>query len=170
MSSDHEQRARAETPAAIRCGILSISDTRTVDTDTSGATIRSLLEAQGHMIIVTAIVKDDPSQIVEHVAAMASAGCQVIVTNGGTGITRRDSTYEAIASLLDKQLPGFGELFRMLSYEDVGAAAMLSRATAGTYRDSIVFCLPGSPGAVRLALEKLILPQLRHLVWELIRQ
>ncbi|HMP43275.1 MAG TPA: molybdopterin-binding protein [Roseiflexaceae bacterium] len=88
----------------------------------------------------------------------------------GTGITRRDSTYEAIASLLDKQLPGFGELFRMLSYEDVGAAAMLSRATAGTYRDSLIFCLPGSPGAVRLALEKLILPQLRHLVWELIRQ
>ncbi|HMO57797.1 MAG TPA: molybdenum cofactor biosynthesis protein B, partial [Roseiflexaceae bacterium] len=152
MSSEHERRAREETPATINCGILSISDTRTTDTDTSGSVIRSLLEAQGYTVTRSAIVKDEPSLIVEHVAKMASAGCQVIVTNGGTGITRRDSTYEAIASLLDKQLPGFGELFRMLSYEDVGAAAMLSRATAGTYRDSLIFCLPGSPGAVRLAL------------------
>ena len=167
---EHEQRARAEAPKAIHCGIITISDTRTPETDTSGAAIRAGLEGQGHVVTQYAVVKDEPSEIVALVRRLAADGCQVIVTNGGTGISRRDSTFEAIDSLLDKRLPGFGELFRMLSYADIGPAAMLSRATAGTFGDALIFCLPGSTGAVRLALEKLILPELPHLVWEILRQ
>jgi molybdopterin adenylyltransferase len=101
---------------------------------------------------------------------MAGQGCKLIITNGGTGIARRDSTFEAIDSLLEKRLPGFGELFRMLSYQDIGPGAMLSRATAGVYGGALIFVLPGSTGAVRLALEKLIMPELAHLVWETVRQ
>lgn len=167
---EHEQRARAEAPKSISCGVLTMSDTRTPETDTSGATIRVALAEQGHTVVHYAVVKDDPGQIIALVQEMVAAGCQVIITNGGTGITRRDSTFEAIDSLLEKRLPGFGELFRMLSYDDIGPAAMLSRATAGVYRGTLIFCLPGSTGAVRLALEKLIMPQLSHLVWETLRQ
>lgn len=165
----HETSARAAVPS-IRCGIITISDTRTPETDSSGNTIRAQLEATGNSVARYAIVKDEPEQIVATVREFAAAGCQVIITNGGTGIAKRDSTFEAIDSLLEKRLPGFGEIFRMLSYQDIGAAAMLSRATAGTFQDSLIFCLPGSTGAVRLALEKLILPQLAHLVWETLRQ
>lgn len=167
---EHERRAAAEAPASIRCGIITMSDTRTAETDTSGATIHSALEQAGHTVVQYAIVKDEPAQIVALVNAFAAAGCQVILTNGGTGIAKRDSTFEAIDGILEKRLPGFGELFRMLSYEDIGPAAMLSRATAGTYADTLIFCLPGSTPAVRLALEKLILPELPHIVWETIRQ
>jgi molybdenum cofactor biosynthesis protein B len=167
---EHEQRAQAEAPKSIRCGILTISDTRTPATDTSGAAIRAALEGRGHMIVRYAVVPDDPSQIVALVRELAAGGCQVILTNGGTGISRRDSTFEAISGLLEKQLSGFGELFRMLSYAEIGPAAMLSRATAGTFGDALIFCLPGSTGAVRLALEQLILPEIAHLVWELLRQ
>jgi molybdenum cofactor biosynthesis protein B len=167
---EHEQRARAEVPASIRCGVITISDTRTPETDTSGAAIRSALERQGHMVARYALARDEPAEIVALVREMTSAGCQVILMNGGTGISRRDSTFEAIDSLLQKRLPGFGELFRMLSYADIGPAAMLSRATAGTFDDALIFCLPGSTGAVRLSMEKLILPELPHLVWEILRQ
>jgi len=167
---EHEQRAQAEAPKSIRCGIITISDTRTPETDTSGAAIRVALEERGHVIARYAVVPDEPSQIVALVRELAADGCQVILTNGGTGISRRDSTFEAITSLLEKQLSGFGELFRMLSYAEIGPAAMLSRATAGTFGDTLIFCLPGSTGAVRLALEQLILPEIAHLVWELLRQ
>ncbi len=166
---DHEARAAAEAPA-ISCGIITISDTRTPETDTSGAAIRAALEAAGHTVAAYAVVPDEPAQIVALARAYAAQGCQVILTNGGTGIARRDSTVEALDALLEKRLPGFGELFRMLSYQEIGAAAMLSRATAGTYRESLIFCMPGSTAAVRLAMEKLIIPQLAHLVWETIRQ
>ncbi len=167
--TEHEQRAAEETPASIRCGLITVSDTRTAATDTSGQAMRAILEQHGHTIVGQQIVRDEISQITAAILA-ATAECDIIITSGGTGITRRDSTYEAVQQLLEKELPGFGELFRMLSYHEIGAAAMLSRATAGVCRSSIVVCLPGSTGAVRLALERLVVPQLRHLVWELLRQ
>ncbi|NJK80712.1 MAG: MogA/MoaB family molybdenum cofactor biosynthesis protein [Chloroflexaceae bacterium] len=167
---EHQERAANEQTQLIPCGIITVSDTRTSETDTSGALIREMLSQNGHDVVRYELVKDEPEQIAALVREMESAGCQVIVTNGGTGIARRDSTFEAIDSLLDKRLPGFGEIFRMLSYADIGSGAILSRATAGVYGRSLIFCLPGSSGAVRLALEKLIVPELRHLVWETIRQ
>lgn len=166
----HEQRAQAELSQSIRCGVITISDTRTADTDTSGAAIRAALEAAGHTVTRYQLVKDEPAEIAALVRELCGNGCQVILTNGGTGIARRDSTFEAIDALIEKRLPGFGELFRMLSYADIGPAAMLSRATAGTVGGTLVFCMPGSTGAVRLALEQLIIPQLPHLIWETIRQ
>lgn len=167
---EHKQRASIETPPSIRCGILTISDTRTPATDTSGAAIQSALQQAGHTIAHYSVVPDEPEAIIALVRQIAAAGCQIILTNGGTGIASRDSTFEAIDALLEKRLPGFGELFRMLSYADIGAAAMLSRATAGIFGDTVIFCLPGSTGAVHLAMEKLILPELHHLVWEILRQ
>jgi molybdenum cofactor biosynthesis protein B len=167
---EHEQRAQAEVTQSIRCGVITISDTRTPETDTSGAAIRTLLEAAGHTIVRYQLVKDEPDAIAALVRELSGCGCQVILTNGGTGIARRDSTFEAIDALIEKRLPGFGELFRMLSYADIGPAAMLSRATAGTIGGALVFCMPGSTGAVRLALEQLIIPQLPHLIWETVRQ
>ncbi|KAB8142750.1 molybdenum cofactor biosynthesis protein MoaB [Chloroflexia bacterium SDU3-3] len=166
---DHEQQASA-AQHSIRCGVITISDTRTAESDTSGAAIRAGLEAAGHSVAPVVIVPDDPGQIVARIQGLAAQGCQVIITNGGTGIAARDATYEAIDGLLHKRIPGFGELFRMLSYHEIGAAAMLSRATAGLYGDTLIFCLPGSTGAVRLGMEKLILPELRHMVWEIFRQ
>jgi molybdenum cofactor biosynthesis protein B len=169
-AQEHEQRARDEAPAAIRCAIITISDTRTPETDGSGAAMRAALEGAGHTIVRYDIARDEPAEIVALVRELAAMGCQAILTNGGTGISRRDSTFEAIDGLLEKRLPGFGELFRMLSYADVGPAAMLSRAAAGVFGDALIFCLPGSTGAVRLGMEKLILPELPHLVWEILRQ
>ena len=167
---EHERRAREEAPGAIRCGVITISDTRTPETDTSGAAIRSALVGRGHLVAHYTVVKDEPAQIVALVRKLAGDGCQVILTNGGTGIARRDSTLEAIDGLLEKRLPGFGELFRVLSYQEIGAAAMLSRAAAGLFGDTLIFCMPGSTAAVHLAMERLILPELQHLVWETIRQ
>jgi molybdopterin adenylyltransferase len=167
---DHKVRAGEEHSRAIPCGIITVSDTRTFETDTSGAAIRMALLQDGHDVVRYEIVQDDPGSITALVQAFAAGGCQVIITNGGTGIARRDSTFEAVDSLLHKRLPGFGELFRMLSYADIGPGAMLSRATAGTYGRALIFCLPGSTGAVRLALERLIVPELAHLVWETVRQ
>jgi molybdopterin adenylyltransferase len=166
---DHEQRAASETPSIV-CAIITISDTRTPETDTSGAAIRAALETAGHTVAGYTVVRDEPAQIVADVRSFAANGCKVILTNGGTGIAKRDSTFEAIDGLLEKRLPGFGELFRMLSYEEIGPAAMLSRATAGTFGETLIFCLPGSTNAVRLGMERLIIPQLAHLVWETVRQ
>jgi molybdenum cofactor biosynthesis protein B len=167
---EHEQRAQAEAPQSIRCGVITISDTRTPETDTSGAAIRALLEAAGHTVARYQLIKDEPDQIAALVRELSNSGCQVILTNGGTGIARRDSTFEAIDALIEKRLPGFGELFRMLSFADIGPAAMLSRAAAGLIGGTLVFCMPGSTGAVRLAMERLIIPQMPHLIWETIRQ
>ena len=167
---DHQRRAHVERPEPIRCGVITVSDTRTFETDTSGAAIRAALTQVGHDVVRYEVVHDEPAQIAALVRALASEGCKLIITNGGTGIARRDSTFEVIDGLLEKRLPGFGELFRMLSYADIGPGAMLSRATAGTYAATLIFCLPGSTAAVRLALEKLILPELSHLVWETVRQ
>ncbi|MFT5370383.1 MAG: molybdenum cofactor biosynthesis protein B, partial [Candidatus Latescibacterota bacterium] len=146
-------------------------DTRTEADDKSGKIIRELLQDAGHEIGFYQVVKDEAPQIREQIAQIANeAKCQVILTNGGTGIAARDTTYEAVTSLLEKRLDGFGEIFRFLSWEDIGSGAMLSRAVAGVYKDTMIFCMPGSSGAVKLAMEKLIVPELSHLVWEIWRQ
>lgn len=152
----------------MRCAVVTISDTRTEATDTSGAAIVELLTAAGHEVARRRLVKDDPAAVRDAVRSGTTAA-DVIITTGGTGITARDSTYEAIAALLDKRLDGFGELFRMLSYAEIGAAAMLSRAVAGSIGSTAVFSLPGSELAVRLAMTKLILPEIGHVVRELKR-
>ena len=159
---------RADAPASVRAFVLTISDTRSEATDTSGAAIVEALTAAGHTISGRKILRDDPGPVASAVRG-ATVNADVIITTGGTGITSRDSTFEAIAQLFEKRLDGFGELFRMLSYQQIGAAAMLSRACAGTIRKTIVFSLPGSEKAVRLAMEKLIVPEIGHVVRELRR-
>ena len=156
---------KAHGPASVACFVLTVSDTRTAETDTSGRAIRELLEAAGHRVSGHAIVRDEPSQVREIVLAQCANGAtQAIITTGGTGITSRDGTYEAVNGLLEKRLDGFGELFRMLSYEEIGSAAMMSRATAGSTSGKAVFVLPGSENAVRLAMTRLIVPELGHVV------
>ncbi len=152
----------------MRCFVLTISDTRTEANDASGGAIVELLTGAGHHVAGRRIVRDDPAAVREAVQSAVNTA-DVIITTGGTGITARDSTYEALAALLDKHLDGFGELFRMLSYAEIGAAAMLSRATAGSIGATAVFSLPGSEHAVRLAMTKLILPEIGHVVRELRR-
>lgn len=148
--------------------MLTISDTRTEKDDLSGDTIVGLLANAGHLIMGRAIVKDDASAV-RHAITANAPGADVVITTGGTGITSRDSTFEAIAGLLDKRLDGFGELFRVLSYEEIGSAAMLTRACAGSIRRTAVFSLPGSQHAVTLGMTKLILPEIGHVVRELRR-
>jgi molybdenum cofactor biosynthesis protein B len=161
---------KAQAPRSIGCWVLTISDTKTRETDSSGALIRTLLSGAGHRVIGSTIVRDEPDDVRRVIReACADPAVQAVVATGGTGVTSRDSTYEAIEGLLDKRLPGFGELFRMLSYQEVGAAAMLSRAQLGVHAGRIVASLPGSPNACRLALEKLLLPELPHLVREVSR-
>jgi molybdenum cofactor biosynthesis protein B len=159
---------RTDAPASVRVFVLTISDSRTEATDTSGAAIVEALTAAGHTITGRKILRDDPAPVASAVRG-ATVSADVIITTGGTGITSRDSTFEAISQLFDKRLDGFGELFRMLSYHEIGAAAMLSRACAGTIRKTAVFALPGSEKAVTLAMQKLILPELGHVVRELRR-
>ena len=159
---------RSDAPARVRCFVLTISDTRTPETDTSGDAIVRALEAAGHEVMGRRIVRDDPVTVRDVVRAQ-SVHAHVIVTTGGTGITTRDGTYEALAALLQKRLDGFGELFRMLSYEQIGSAAMLSRACAGTIGRTAVFSLPGSEDAVTLAMTKLIVPEIGHVARELAR-
>jgi molybdenum cofactor biosynthesis protein B len=147
-----------------------VSDSRTPATDTGGLAIRQLLEQAGHQITGHGLVKDEPAQVAAEVRAqLADDRTQVIITTGGTGITSRDGTFEAIDSLLEKRLDGFGELFRMLSFNEIGAAAMMSRATAGTSGRKAIFVLPGSPNAVKLAMTKLIIPELGHIAQQLNR-
>ena len=164
IASVSQQEHKAAGPAAVRVAVLTVSDTRTAETDTSGRAIRGVLEDAGHVVLRTAIVKDEPSAVTAFVTSALADGAQVVITTGGTGITSRDSTFEAIDALLEKRLDGFGELFRMLSYQDIGPAAMLSRACAGLARGGIVIALPGSEAAVRLAMTKLVVPELAHLV------
>jgi len=163
MRPDEEHRLHG--PGVVRCFVLTVSDTRTEATDTGGRAVAELLASAGHTVVGRTIVKDDAAAVRGVVEQhIASADVDAVITTGGTGITSRDTTYEAIASLLDKRLDGFGELFRMLSYEQIGAAAMMSRATAGLARGHIVIALPGSEAAVRLAMEKLVIPELGHLI------
>jgi molybdenum cofactor biosynthesis protein B len=148
--------------------ILTMSDSRTPETDTSGQYLKQAVESAGHRVARYALVTDEPAQIARELdAALADPDVAIVVTNGGTGISLRDNAYDTIAARLDKRLDGFGELFRMLSFTEIGAAAMLSRATGGVSQGKIVFALPGSTKAVRLGMEKLILPQAGHLWFEL---
>jgi molybdopterin adenylyltransferase len=151
---------------SVNCAVITVSDTRTPDTDSSGALIKQLLLAAGHKICRYQIVPDEPDQIRAQVALAITSPTpiQAIVFNGGTGISPRDRTYEAISSMLTKTLPGFGEIFRLLSYQEIGSRAISSRAIAGTYQHLLVFSLPGSSGAVKLGMEQLIIPELVHLV------
>jgi len=163
------QEHKAAAPRRVGCMVITVSDTRTEETDKSGQLMRELLASEGHPVVLYQIVKDEPAQITAAIqAGAAHPEVQVILLNGGTGISPRDTTYEAVEALLEKELPGFGEIFRMLSYtEDIGSAAILSRAIAGTYRGKAVFSTPGSTGAVRLAMTRLILPEMGHVVREL---
>ncbi len=162
--TSEQPHADGATLVAVGCAILTVSDTRTPETDTSGQLMRSQLTAAGHQINHYQIIKDEPLQISALVRALAKrADVQAILLNGGTGIAPRDTTYDAIAALLDKTLPGFGEIFRQLSYTEIGSRAIASRAVAGITNATLVFSVPGSSKAVKLALEALILPELRHL-------
>lgn len=163
---------RSEAPDSVACYIITVSDTRTIDTDTGGPLIQSLLEAAGYTVTGRTIVKDDYEDIRELVyKSSVHSGIEAVLLTGGTGISPRDTTYEAVASLLDKSLPGFGEIFRLLSFtEDIGSAAMLSRAIAGTIGSTAVFSMPGSTGAIKLAMERLILPELRHVMREIYKR
>lgn len=148
--------------------VITCSDTRTPETDTSGQLIRKLLEERGHVVVGHHLVKDDPAQIQLWIArCTTNDAVQAVILNGGTGISRRDSTFEAVDAMLEKRLVGFGEIFRLLTYQDIGSPAIMSRATAGVIKGRILFSLPGSEQAVRLAMDKLILPELGHLVREL---
>lgn len=159
---------RAQSPASVACFVLTVSDTRTLETETSGRAIAELLIAAGHTVVDRQVVKDDAAAVQLAIREEIWRGrAKAFVTTGGTGIARRDSTYEAVSGMFDKRIDGFGELFRMLSYEDIGSAAMLSRATAGVASGCVIFMLPGSEAAVRLATTRLILPELGHIVREL---
>lgn len=161
------QEHRAQSPDVVRCAVVTVSDTRTPETDKSGALIRERLSEAGHQIVDYRIVQDEPDQIGPLLDELAGrTDCDAVILNGGTGIARRDTTYDVVAARLEKRLDGFGELFRYLSYAEIGSAAMLSRAVAGVYRDTLVVLTPGSSNAVALALEKLILPELAHMVLE----
>jgi molybdopterin adenylyltransferase len=168
--SSVELHREAAGHGAVTVALVTVSDTRTYETDENGIYLRELFTSLGHSIAGYQIVKDEPDQVENALAEMVSIlGVQLILFNGGTGIAARDTTYDVIARKLEKMLPGFGEIFRMLSYQQVGAAAMLSRATAGTYRGKLVFSMPGSPKAIKLAVEQLILPEINHLAWEIAR-
>ena len=162
----HEHKSHA--PKSIGCMVITCSDTRTTETDTSGYRIMHMLKDAGHSVVAYHLVKDEPAKIKTMIkSAVADKKVQAIIINGGTGISRRDSTFEAVDAMLEKRLDGFGEVFRYLTYQEIGSPAIMSRATAGIIKGRVLFSTPGSENAVRLAMEKLILPELGHLVKEL---
>ncbi|HLE73927.1 MAG TPA: molybdenum cofactor biosynthesis protein B [Anaerolineales bacterium] len=163
----HKEEAAKRGPVPL--AIVTVSDSRTPETDTNGQYLRAEIERLGHRVVAYHVVKDEPAQIATLLGELAQSPAQILLFNGGTGISPRDTTYDVLSRAIEKTLPGFGELFRMLSWEQVGAAAMLSRATAGVYRSKLVISTPGSPAAVQLAWEKLIAPEIQHLAWELTR-
>jgi len=167
-ADDHRAQAGHDP---IGVAIVTVSDTRTPETDVNRRYITDRLTALGHTVAAYRLIKDEPDQVAAALDELAARpDVRIILFNGGTGISPRDTTFDVISRLLEKTLPGFGELFRMFSYQEVGAAAMLSRATAGVYRKTFVASMPGSPNAVQVALEKLILPEINHLAWEVVRR
>src|SRR3990170_8385943 len=159
VHEDHKDHA----PASLKCGIVTSSDSRTEATDDSGRLIRDVLLRAGHTVLFYAVVKDEAKAIADAVE-QASWTCDVIITNGGTGLGRRDVTVPTLAPLMERPLPGFGELLRVLSYQAIGSPAMLTGALAGVYHGRLLFCLPGSPDACRLAMEALILPEVGNAI------
>ena len=169
MSADEHRRLAGDD--AITLAIVTVSDSRTPDTDKNRQYIEARMAELGHRVAAYRLIKDEPEQVAAALDELcALPDVQSVLFNGGTGLAPRDTTYDVISRHLEKPLPGFGELFRMLSYDEVGAAAMLSRATGGVYRETVVFSMPGSTNAVQTALEKLIIPELNHLAWELTRK
>lgn len=167
--STEQHRKIAEDRGPVSLAVVTVSDSRTLETDTNGQYLKAEIERSGHRLVAYHVVKDEPAQIQHLIEQLASGEAQLILFNGGTGISPRDTTYDVLSRNLEKTLPGFGEIFRMLSWGQVGAAAMLSRATAGVYKRKVVVSTPGSPAAVKLAWEKLILPEIAHLAWEVTR-
>jgi molybdenum cofactor biosynthesis protein B len=168
MKSHTALEHKSGAPSSIRCVVITCSDTRTPATDTSGYRIMHMLRDAGHSVVAYHLVKDDPKKIKAKIATgLKDKKVQAIIINGGTGISRRDSTFEAVEAMLEKKLDGFGEVFRYLTYQDIGSPAIMSRATAGIVKGRVLFSTPGSENAVKLAMEKLILPELGHLVKEL---
>ena len=167
--TEHEHHKQSG-PQSLNCAVITISDTRTVDNDEGGGSIAESLISEGHQVKKKLIVKDDSEGIKILMKELTGSGeFDLIITTGGTGIASRDNTIQTLKPLLDKTMEGFGELFRSLSYEEIGARAMLSNSTAGVRGSTLIFCLPGSVNAVKLGMEKLILPDLGHLVWEATR-
>jgi molybdenum cofactor biosynthesis protein B len=169
MSADEHRQKAGTQPVPV--AIVTVSDTRTPETDANRHYIEKRLTDLGHVAAAYRLIKDEPDQVADALTELAARDdVRIILFNGGTGISPRDTTYDVVSRMLEKTLPGFGELFRMFSYQEVGAAAMFSRATAGVYRGTLVFSMPGSPNAVEVALEKLILPEINHLAWEVVRK
>lgn len=166
-TQQHKSIAAERGPVAI--AIVTVSDTRTPETDINYHYLRPQIEAAGHRVAAYRLIKDEPDQVGAVLEELAAGEARLILFNGNTGIAPRDTTFDALSRRFEKVMPGFGELFRMLSYEQVGAAAMLSRASAGTFRGKVIISTPGSPAAVQLAWEKLIAPELAHLAWEVAR-
>lgn len=164
-SSERHHRAADAERGPVPVAVVTVSDSRTEETDTNGAWLREAIAAAGHEVAGYRVVRDEPDEVEDALRVVAFGPARVAIFNGGTGIAPRDTTFDVLSGRLEKPIPGFGELFRMLSWEQVGAAAMLSRATAGIYRRTVVFSLPGSPAAVRLAWDRLIEPELKHLAW-----
>jgi molybdopterin adenylyltransferase len=167
--STNEHREKAKSLGVIRIAIVTVSDTRTPETDVNAQWLRQRIESAGHAVSAYRLIKDEPDQVAAVLDELAGTDARILLWNGGTGIAPRDTTYDVLSRKLEKTLPGFGEIFRMLSFEVVGAAAMLSRATAGVYRGKLVVSTPGSPNAVQLAWNRLLEPELEHLAWEVIR-
>jgi molybdopterin adenylyltransferase len=167
--STNEHREKAKSLGMIRIAIVTVSDTRTPETDVNAQWLRQRIESAGHAVSAYRLIKDEPDQVAAVLDELAGTDARILLWNGGTGIAPRDTTYDVLSRKLEKTLPGFGEIFRMLSFEVVGAAAMLSRATAGVYRGKLVVSTPGSPNAVQLAWNRLLEPELEHLAWEVIR-
>jgi len=165
MSIPAEHRSTA--PSAVRCAVITVSDTRTRESDTGGGLIADLLQQAGHLVQARHIIPDEPGQMKPLLQQFRDdPDVDVVLLTGGTGLSSRDQTFETVSSLITKPLPGYGEIFRMLSYQEIGAAAMLSRAVGGLMGKTVVLTMPGSPAGVRLAMEKVILPELAHLVRE----
>lgn len=163
---EHQEKA----PRSLSCAVLTISDSRTEEDDESGQLIKQRLSDNGHRVMAYAILKDEPDAIEKKIdELLGQAELQVIIINGGTGISHRDITIETVSPMLEKTLDGFGELFRFLSYQEIGTASMMSRAIAGVVGGKVILCLPGSPGAVNLAMDKIILPEIGHMVREATR-
>lgn len=167
-TAEHKEKAKDLGPVGI-C-LVTVSDTRTPETDLNAHYLKAEIAALGHTLSGYRIIKDEPNQVAAVLDEFANTECRLIIFNGGTGISPRDTTFDVLSRKLEKTLPGFGELFRMFSYQEVGAAAMLSRATAGTYRGKVVLSTPGSTNAVEVAWKKLISPELEHLAWEVGRK
>jgi molybdopterin adenylyltransferase len=164
---EHHHKADLMPPA--RLTVVTVSDSRTVDTDKNGIYLKEQIAKAGFTLVDYTIIPDEPDRIDELIERFSLTDTQIILFNGGTGMSKRDTTFDVISRKLEKVMPGFGEIFRMLSYEQVGAAAMFSRATAGIYKGKVIMSTPGSPAAVQLAWEKLIVPEIQHLAWEINR-